>query len=110
MWVLYIDDNIISKVVTSVGQPTTLCIQIYCANISEIVWRKDGIPVKSPIFPDGSLYIANTNVHDQGNYIVIANNDGSTISECIELKVIDPQLPAGKLLKYYLCNATICNT
>ena len=110
MWVFYIhvDDNMISKVVTSVGQPTTLCIQIYCANISEITWKKDGIPVKHPIFPDGSLYIANTDVNDQGNYIVIANNDGSAASECIQLKVVDPQLPPSNYNILYIPAPLLC--
>jgi len=85
----------ISKVVTSVGQPTTLCIQIHCATIPEISWKKDGIPVKHPTFPDGSLYIANTDITDQGNYTVIANDDGNAVSEQIQLKVVDPKLPLG---------------
>jgi len=89
------DDNMISKVVTSVGQPTILCIQIHCANIPEISWKKDGIPVKHPTFPDGSLYIANTDITDQGNYTVIANDDGNAVSEQIQLKVVDPKLPLG---------------
>ena len=85
----------ISKVMTSVGQPTTMCAQISCTNVSGITWRKDGMPVKHQIFTDGSLYIANTDVDDQGNYTVIVNNDGNAVSECIQLKVVDPKLPAS---------------
>ena len=99
MDILYTDDNMISKMVTSIGQPTTLCVQISCSNISEITWRKDGIPAKHQIFSDGSLYISNTDVDDQGNYTMIVKNDGSAVSECIQLKVIDPQLPSSKLIK-----------
>jgi len=96
MWVLYTDDNAISKMVTSVGQPTTLCVQISCINISGVPWRKDGMSViKHQIFPDGSLYIANTDVDDQGTYSVIVNDDGNAVSECIQLKVVDPKLPAS---------------
>ena len=80
---------------TSVGQPTTMCAQISCTNVSGITWRKDGMPVKHQIFTDGSLYIANTDVDDQGNYTVIVNNDGNAVSECIQLKVVDPKLPAS---------------
>ena len=53
------------------------------------------MPVKHQIFTDGSLYIANTDVDDQGNYTVIVNDDGNAVSECIQLKVVDPKLPAS---------------
>ena len=84
------------EVTTSVGQPTTLFIELPYADDSEITWQKDGKSVSHPVLPDGSLYIANTKLTDQGDYTVTAAATDSTTSESLKLTVIDPKMPTSK--------------
>jgi len=80
---------------SSVGQPTTLPIALPDVHEPEITWMKDGRPVNHPVLPDGSLFIPNTDVSDQGIYTVTVASYGSFASESIQLVVHNPQLPAG---------------
>ena len=84
------------EVTTSVGQPTTLFVELPYADDSEITWKKDGKPVNHPVLPDGSLYIANTKPSDQGGYTVTATGTDNTTSENLQLAVIDPKMPNSK--------------
>ena len=89
------------EVTTSVGQPTTLFIELPYADDSEITWQKDRKLVSHPVLPDGSLYIANTKLTDQGDYIVTAAATDSTTSESLKLIVIDPKMPTSKNVYLY---------
>ena len=80
---------------SSVGQPTTLPIGLPDIHKPEITWMKDGRPVNHPVLPDGSLFITNTDICDQGKYTVTVTSHGSVASENIQLIVCNPQLPAG---------------
>jgi len=80
---------------TSVGQPTTLFIEIPDLPKPEITWLKDGRPVNHPVLLDGSLFIIKTDISDQGKYTVTVNSDGNIASESIQLTVHNPQLPVG---------------
>ena len=62
-----------------------------------ITWKKDGQQVDHPVLSDGSLYIVDTTVSDQGRYIVTVSSEGSTESASIHLTVINPQIPTGKM-------------
>ena len=87
---------------TSVGQPTTLMIALPDIHRPTITWKKDGQTVNHPVLSDGSLYIVNTTLSDQGRYIVTVNSDGSTESATVQLTVINPQMPTGKSSIYNL--------
>ena len=81
---------------TSVDQPTTLVINLPDNHKAEIVWKGvTGEAVSHPVLPDGSLYIVNTDLTDQGEYTVIINGDESVGFEKLQLTVADPKLPAG---------------
>ena len=82
---------------TSVGQPTTLMIALPDIHRPTITWKKDGHQVDHPVHSDGSLYIVNTTPSDQGRYIVTVSSDGSTESATLQLTVINPQMPSGKV-------------
>ena len=84
------------EVTTSVGQPTTLFVELPYADDSEITWQKDGKSISHPVLPDGSLYIANTKLSDQGSYTVTATATDNTTSEILKLIVIDPRMPASE--------------
>ena len=83
------------EVKSSVGQPTTLPIGLPDVHKPDITWMKDGRPVNHPVLPDGSLFIINTDISDQGKYTVTVTSHGSVASENIQLTVCNPQLPAG---------------
>ena len=93
-----------SGVRSSVSQPTTLMIALPDIHRPTITWKKDGQQVNHPVLSDGSLYIVNTSLSDQGRYIVTVSSDGSTESATIQLTVINPQMPTGKT------NSTRCRT
>ena len=80
---------------TSVDQPTTLTIGLPEDYKAEISWKKNRQPINHPVLPDGSLYIINTDLHDAGEYTVIVSNSNDTVSEKLELTVVDPRLPPG---------------
>ena len=83
------------KMDTSVGQPTTLFIEIPDLHIPEVTWLKDERLVNHPVLPDGSLFIINTEINDQGKYTVTVSSDGNVASENIQLTVHNPRLPVG---------------
>ena len=79
---------------TSIDQPTTLVIKLPDDHEAEIIWKRDkGDPVTHPMLPDGSLYIVNTDLNDEGEYTVIISGEDSVGFEKLQLTVFDPQLP-----------------
>lgn len=86
-----------SEMRTSVGQPTTLMIALPDIHRPTITWKKDGQLVNHPVLSDGSLYIVDTTLNDQGLYRVTVTSEGSTESSTLHLTVIDPQMPTGKI-------------
>ena len=91
------------EMTTSVGQPTTIFIELPYADDSEITWQKDGKAVTHPLLPNGSLtslYIPNTKFSNQGDYTVTASATVSTITNSLQLTVINPQMPTSE--KFYI--------
>ena len=80
---------------TSTGQLTTLFVEIPFPDESEITWQKDGLPVKHPVLPNGSLYITDTHLNNQGDYTMTAIDTNSVTSIRVQLQVINPQMPTG---------------
>ena len=101
---------------TSVDQPTTLVIKLPDDCEVEVVWKGvTGEAVNHPVLPDGSLYIVNTDLTDQGEYTVIVNGDDIVGFEKLQLTVVDPQPPAGwvsfwfiKCYVYYIATVMFC--
>ena len=101
----------LSEVNSCVGQPTTLPLGLPDLYQPEVTWMKDEKPVTHPILPDGSLYIINTNIHDQGDYIVTVSSEGNTVSAMLKLTVTNPKLSTSKkhdISCVQHCNDVIC--
>lgn len=88
-------DPLVKKVTTSLGQPTTLFVELPYSDQSEITWKKDGSPVDHLVLSDGSLYITDTSLSDKGEYTVTATGTDDATSETVQLTVIDPKLPTS---------------
>ena len=88
-----------TAVKTSVNQPTTLVIKLPDDYKAKVTWKKNGEPVNHPVLPDGSLYIINTNLSDEGEYSVSVKRNAkrkiNTIFEKLQLAVVHPQPPTG---------------
>jgi len=85
-----------TEVKTSVDQPTTLVIKLPDDYKADITWKRDGgEPVNHPVLLDGSLYIINTELSDEGEYTVIVSGNDSVGFEKLQLSVVDLQLPIG---------------
>lgn len=80
------------KITTSVGQPTTLFVDI---PHFEITWKKEMLAIKHQVLPGGSLYITDTQLDDQGDYTMTAVDNKSVVSMKFQLKVINPQMCTG---------------
>ena len=94
-----------AEVFTSVGQPTILLCEATGNPAPEVIWSKDGRTLQGPqykILSDGSLYIMDTDLKDDGRYTVSAYNDGGTVEESLRVVVIAPLAPECKLP--YSCN------
>ena len=86
-------DAEVKEITTSLGQPTTLFAESPYADQSEIIWKKDGEPINHLILSDGSLYINDTGLSDQGDYTVTVTGTDDATSEIIRLTVINPLMP-----------------
>ncbi len=88
-----------SEVFTSVGQPTILLCDVNGTPMPEVLWSRDGETLQGheyKILADGSLYIMDTDLKDDGRYIVSAYNDGGTVEESVRVVVIAPLPPERK--------------
>ena len=88
----------VKEVTTSVRQPTTLFVELPYSDQSEIIWQKDGEPVNHQVLSDGSLYITDTKVTNQGDYTVTTTGTDDATSEVIRLTVVDPQMPTSQCI------------
>ncbi|XP_065904635.1 receptor-type tyrosine-protein phosphatase S-like isoform X2 [Dysidea avara] len=85
------------EIVTSAGQPTTLCIEPGGHPPPEVQWFKDGNPVTHHVLSDGSLYMSNTRILDGGNYTVKVTNSAGHSEEAIKVEVVQPIPPEDDL-------------
>jgi len=86
---------LVTEVKTSAGQPATLCIEVKGHPPPVVEWFKDNIPVEHSTLSDGSLYIANAQTHDSGNYSVKLTNTSGYCEESIIVEVSQPVPPEG---------------
>jgi len=84
-----------TSVKTSVNQPTTLITKQTDKYKVEVTWKRNGQPVNHQVLPDGSLYIANTSLSDDGEYSVNITKNKRTTVENLQLIVIELTLPPG---------------
>ena len=90
------------EVSTSVGQPTTLPLEVPDVLEENVTWLKDGQQTTHTMLKDGSLYISHTELSDQGDYTAMVTKDHDTSSKAYSVLVIDPEMPLGLL---YVCTA-----
>ena len=91
-----------SEVFTSIGQPTVLLCETGGTPAPVVSWTKDGRGLTSPqyeLLADNSLYIADTQLKDDGSYIVSAFNSAGTTEEMVKVTVLAPIPPDGELLR-----------
>ena len=91
-----------SEVFTSIGQPTVLLCEAGGTPSPVVTWTKDGRSLTSPqyeLLADNSLYIADTQLKDDGSYIVTAFNTAGTTEEMVKVTVLAPIPPDGELLR-----------
>ena len=84
---------------TSVGQPTVLLCESGGTPTPEITWSKSGQSLTEPDYfklSDGSLYISNTRLRDEGHFVVRASNNAGTVEEVIRVVVLAPSPPECK--------------
>lgn len=90
--IITVESTVVS---TSVNQPTTLVVKLADNYKVEVTWKKDGQPVNHPVLPDGSLYIVNTSLSDNGEYSVTVTINKRTTVENLQLNVFDLKLLPG---------------
>ena len=83
------------EVRTSVGQPTTLPLDIPDVMEDNVIWLKDGQQSPHTVLKDGSLYISRTELSDQGEYTVMVTIDDGVSSKAYTVLVVDPEMPLG---------------
>ena len=83
------------EVRTSVGQPTTLPLDIPDVTEDNVIWLKDGQQSTHTVLKDGSLYISHTELSDQEEYTVMVTIDGGASSKAYTVLVVDPEMPLG---------------
>ena len=91
-----------SEVFTSIGQPTVLLCEASGTPSPVVSWTKDGRSLTSPqyeLLADNSLHIVDTQLKDDGSYIVTAYNSAGTTEEMVKVTVLAPIPPDGELLR-----------
>ena len=83
------------EVRTSVGQPTTLPLDIPDVTEDNVIWLKDGQHSTHTVLKDGSLYISHTELSDQGEYTVMVTIDDGVSSKAYTVLVVNPEMPLG---------------
>ena len=92
------------EVCTSVGQPTTLPLEVPDVLEENVTWLKDGQRTTHTMLKDGSLYISHTELSDQGDYTAMVTKDHDTSSKAYTVSVVEPEMPLGLLYVYQLTN------
>ena len=106
------------EVSTSVGQPTTLPLEIPDVLEENVTWFKDGQQTTHTMLKDGSLYISHTELSDQGDYTAMVTKHHDTSSKAYSVIVVEPEMPLGLLYVYtaigksllYIADVSISHT
>ena len=85
------------EVHTSVGQPTTLLLEIPDVMEENVTWVKDGKQSSHAFLKDGSLYISHTELSDQGEYTAMVLKDNDTNTKAYTVLVVELEMPLGLL-------------
>ena len=83
-------------VFTSAGQPTTLICEASGTPAPEVTWTKDGEPLDKERFiqlADASLFINDTDLQDEGGYVVTAVNSAGNTEQLVKVTVLRPVPP-----------------
>lgn len=83
-------------VFTSAGQPTTLICEASGTPAPEVMWTHNDQPLDKERFiqlADGSLFINDTDLQDEGTYVVRANNLAGEAEVAVRVTVLRPIPP-----------------
>jgi hypothetical protein len=86
----------VPDVFTSAGQPTTLVCEASGTPAPEVVWTQNNEPLDKERFiqlADASLFVNDTDLKDEGAYIVTATNSAGTAEQMVRVTVIRPSPP-----------------
>lgn len=86
----------VPDVFTSAGQPTTLVCEASGTPAPEVVWTQNNEQLDKERFiqlADSSLFINDTDLKDEGAYIVMATNSAGTAEQMVRVTVIRPTPP-----------------
>ena len=88
-----------SDVVTAAGQPTTLICEASGTPAPTVTWSRGGESLDKERFiqlADGSLFVNDTDLQDEGMYMVQAENSAGDQAAHIRLFVAKPSPPEGE--------------
>ena len=83
-------------VFTSAGQPTTLICEASGTPAPEVTWVHNDLPLDKERFiklADGSLFINDTDLQDEGTYFVRATNSAGEAEAAVRVTVLRPIPP-----------------
>ena len=85
-----------ADVFTSTNQPTTLICEASGTPAPVVMWSRNGEPLDKERFiqlADGSLFVNDTDIQDEGTYIVKATNSAGTSEADVRVTVVRPVPP-----------------
>ena len=88
-------------VFTSAGQPTTLICEASGTPAPDVTWTRNDEPLDKERFiqlADGSLFINDTDLQDEGTYVVRATNTAGEAEATVRVTVLRPVPPERKNL------------
>ncbi len=96
-----------SDAFTSANQPTTLICEASGTPAPTVSWTRNEEPLDKERFiqlADGSLFINDTDLQDEGSYVVKAVNSAGEAEETVRMTVLRPVPPESK----DAINAIVC--
>ena len=88
------------NVFTSTGQPTTLICEASGTPAPDVSWTHNEEPLDKERFiqlADASLFINDTDMQDEGSYLVKATNSAGTVEQLVRVTVIRPVPPEREI-------------
>ncbi len=93
-------------VFTSAGQPTTLMCEASGTPAPDVTWTRDGEPLDKERFiqlADSSLFVNDTDLQDEGEYVVTAINSAGQAEQLVKVTVLRPVPPERKCVGVSVC-------